>query len=191
MLWPLLLLAPERAAALVQAHEGGGFFAAFVDAWGLIAMAHPDDPDRMEAFTRYLTGLNQGGRADPVEAQARVQLLVWRGRTWRQQGHLDRAQADLNRAAALGAALKSRGAPLEPSLGWPIDAALADGAVERALIQVGRRQPDAAIQLLLEALDHAPCPEVFGDTLSVKPGLEPLHHHPRWAEVMAARGLQD
>ncbi|HMV67343.1 MAG TPA: hypothetical protein PKA64_10865, partial [Myxococcota bacterium] len=43
--------------------------------------------------------------------------------------------------------------------------------------------PDLAMAALLEALEHAPSPSVLSYLILANPDLDPLHGHPRWAEI--------
>ncbi|MCB9743374.1 MAG: serine/threonine protein kinase [Alphaproteobacteria bacterium] len=177
-----LVLSPRRSAQAIAAALG-------IEPY--LALYH-------EAFR----GVRQGLRARPAGAEELLRALGVIPELDREAlelppelgaaGLLDRAVAarHLGRPAEARADLQAAQAALEASPGAEgIGAQLTRLYLEQARASLDLQDHDAAVEALLDALAIAPDPQGTADRLQTRPEFKPLHHHPRWVEIEAARGL--
>ncbi|MCB9762622.1 MAG: protein kinase [Alphaproteobacteria bacterium] len=157
-------------------------------AWSLAAGVNEDSPWATEPLTEHLNGLEAlpWARLAPADRLVALETLARRGAAWRRRGRLAAAERDLAQAWSLAEAWRETADP-------PMDTALRQlltyTARERALTHIERRDPDAAMEALLEGLAVSPAPTFYADALAARGDLDALHGHALWRQVEAARQL--
>jgi len=140
----------------------------WAEAWYPAAAHHRGDP-RIEA--RLVADL-YGLESVEIEERWVLSLLVLRAAALRKAGLWDVARAQLDAVWA-----RSDKAAF---IGW---------ARESALLALAEGDPERAMEAIRQALERSALPELLGDHLARVIPLAPLHEHPGWADVVAARRL--
>ncbi|MCB9764219.1 MAG: serine/threonine protein kinase [Alphaproteobacteria bacterium] len=138
---------------------------------------------------RWLDGLREAPldtTADPETQGLHPMLLAARAGAWRRAEQPGEAALDVARGRAIAEEiLARRGAQAHHYVRF----ALHRLRMEQASLALMAGEPEAAIDALLEAIADSETPEVLADQLAAMPRFDPLHDHPAWARIEAARRL--
>ncbi len=172
----LLRLRPAVATPALREVRATTWPAALAAAWRVPLTQSPDDPELARILLDHAGGLEAvpRGPQDP----AVLALAAARARALRRAGRHEAAAAELAAALDRATGTGAGGGPAVAQL-WRASARLA----------LARQDPDAAVAALASALAASPTPRLLADELVVDPDFLPLHAHPGWPALAAARAV--
>ena len=185
-----LRLNPERLAPLLrQTLPVEEYYQAIYDNWSVAAGFQWLDLQTQERiFTIQLRGLRQAPTpASRMALEAYTELLQSRANARLAAGRVQAAQADVLHAVSLMHDFESRTGGQITDKRKRFYTNLASFHVQLAAILVAGQNIEDALKQVERVFEVSPMPDAHADFLARYPGLDKLHAHPRWRELVDAR----